>query len=309
MTTQSVYLTVELRVPHIPREGHNLHASGAESVPGGGFIGAAAARAQGVEAVCASPLGTGPNSHAIRRRMGDLGITAVQGAVVGDVGVGVSLIQGDGKMATVVAAGVEGETSAELLDLVEAQGGDVVLVHGSDLAVEGSAGVLAKWVPTLPEDVTVVVATSPAVDSVPAHVWLPILRRADVLTMNTREDGALRETLRNELPGTELDDILKPTAACVRRSGPLGCEVTESRGAPTVHVPSYEVAQVDTTGVGDTHVAVMCAALLQGDGLYRACQRANAAGSVTVSRSGSLPPPSREQVDRLVASGATTGTA
>lgn len=303
VTTQSLWLNVELRVPELPREGHNLQARSAESAPGGGYVGAAAARAQGVESWCASPLGTGPNSHSIRRRMAQSGIETLEGAIVGDVGVGVSLVEEDGKIATVIASGVEAETSAELLQSVPINGGDIVVVHGGDLAVEPSASALASWVPTVPDDVMVVVAASPAVDQVSAATWIPVLQRADILTMNIREDAAIRDTLRSEIPGTGVRNVLKPHAARVRRTGPMGCEIETELGASPIQIRAYPSAAVDTTGVGDTHVAVMCASLLQGMDLEEACKRANAAGALTVSRFGSLPPPSREQVDSVVATG------
>lgn len=300
ITTQSLHLNVDIRVPRLPREGNYLQAKSAESSPGGGYIGAAAARAQGVVTWCASPLGTGPNSHAIRRRMVLDGIETPNGVVVGDVGVGVSLVEEDGKMAAVVATGVEVETSIQLLNSVPVQGSDIVLIHGGDLAVPSSAEVLSEWVRSLPSSVRVVVAVSPAVEQVPAAVWMPILGRANIVTMNIREADAIRETILGSHPGITLREVLGPNAAVVRRLGPMGCDLQKSVGAPTVQLRPFKVDMVDTAGVGDTHVAVMCAALLHGFDIDTACLRANAAGALMVEHPGSFPPPTKQQVDDLM---------
>lgn len=301
VTTQSMHLNVDLRVPRLPKEGLNLQAHSAESSPGGGYIGAVAARAQGVKTLCASPLGTGPNSHAIRRRMALDGIEALPGVIVGDVGVGVSLVEKHGKVASVIAPGVEAETSLELLQSVPIERGDIVLVHGGDLAIQSSSEVLTQWAPSLPDTARLVVAVSPAVDQVSAEVWIPILERADILTMNIREADAIRETLIAGRVGTGIRGILKPDAAVVRRLGAMGCDLQESSETRVIQVPSFKADMVDTAGVGDTHVAVMCAALLHGATLHEACVRANAAGALMVQHSGSYPPPTKHQVDQVLA--------
>lgn len=303
ITTQSMHLNVDLRVPELPREGQNLQAKSAEASPGGGFVGAAAARMQGVPVLCASPLGTGPNSHAIRRGLEAAGIKTLDGAIVGDVGVGVSLVEEDGKLASVTAPGVEVDTSEELLASVPLEFGDIVLVHGGDLAVQPSASALTAWVPTIPDDVTVVLAVSPAVEQVPAEIWLPILKRADILTMNIRESAALREIIMTHSPGTGLRNIMRPSAAVVRRLGSLGADLQIALDSESVLIRPFQSTTIDTTGVGDTHVAVMCAALLQGSDLADACVRANAAGALMVGHAGSTSVPTKEQIDALVAEG------
>ncbi len=307
VTTHSLHLDVGMRVPHFPGIGERLTSKGTEASPGGGFIGASAARAQGVAVCCASPLGTGPNSHAIRRACDEAGIHVLPGAVVGDVGVGVSMIQKDGRTASVVAPGVEADTSVELLESVVLDPGDVVLVHGTDLATEPSASVLGRWVPTIPDDVTVVVAASPAVEHVPADIWFPILERADVVSMNIRETAMLRQTLERHTPGTDLRDIVRPTAAVVRRLGSLGCDLQMSRDTEPIELPSFPSESVDTTGVGDTHVAVMCAALLEGFDMVEACSRANAAGALAIEHEGAAPAPTRDQVDEVLKTGRVPG--
>ena len=305
VTTCSVHLTVDLRVPQLPSEGRHLRATTAISSPGGGYVVAAAARAQGVESWIASPLGTGPNSHEIRRRMAFDDIRTFAAAVVGDVGVAVSMVEEDGKTASVIAPGVEAETSRFLLESISLDAGDVVHICGGDLVGETQGEALSRWGSRLPDGVTVVLAVSPAVEMVPAKTWLPLLQRADVITMNIREAQAIRATLAQELPGVGLRQVVRPEAALVRRTGPMGCELQRTMGAANIQIPAYPSQLADTTGVGDTHVAVMCASLLRGYDLKEACQRANAAGAIAVSQPTAFPVPTAEAIDAVLEKGHT----
>lgn len=86
----------------------------------------------------------------------------------------------------------------------------------------------------------------------------------------------------------------------VRRLGVMGCEVQVTQSEPRVQIPAFTSEVVDTTGVGDTHVATMCSAMLQGFDLVEACRRANAASAVTISHESALPAPTPEQIDEVL---------
>ncbi len=300
VTTASLHLTVEIRVPELPREGRLLRAQSASAAPGGGYVIAAAARAQGVESWVASPLGTGPNSHLIRRQMAFEDVHCIQNAVVGDVGVGLSMVERDGKTASVIAPGIETETSPELLQEIELNTGDIVHISGGDLIEYRQSSTLAKWGASLPDGVRLVLSVSPAVDLVSSEIWEQLFRRADIVSMNAREAGALQETITESLPGTGLRHLLRPSSAIVRRAGAQGCEIQASLDSRKVFVPAYQTNMVDTAGVGDTHVAVMCASLLLGCDLQEACLRANAAGALAVRHRTALPVPTRKEVDEVI---------
>lgn len=300
ITTAAVNLTVTLNVQHIPSEGGQVRASGAASTPGGGFVVAAAARAQGVRTFLASPLGTGPNSHSVRRAIREAGVETFESGLVGDIGVAVAMVEEDGKAAQVLAPGVEAETSADLLEQVPVTSGDVVHVSGADLASNEGGRALVEWVRALPSSVTVVLSASPAVSLVPAQTWVDVLARADILTMNIREAAVLTVKLKPFVSGEWFQGVAKPGAPVVRRMGPLGCEVITDGGRERVAVPAIPARPVDTTGVGDTHVAVMCAALVQGSGLAAACHRANAASALELSHSTAFPLPTAAQVDQVL---------
>lgn len=303
VTTASMYLAVTLSVEQLPREGLQIRADDALSSPGGGYVVAAGVRAQGVETWVTSALGTGPNSHSLRRSLVNDGIEHFATALVGDVGVGVTMVEGDGKASIVIAPGVEAEPSSEILDRIQLEPGDLVHVDGADLSAGPGRDILLDWVDQLPESVSLVVSVSPEVSAVPAKVWMRILKRADIVTMNVREASALTELLATAVPGTGPRHVLRMGAAVVRRTGPMGCEVQTSLSAPLIQLPAFRTKPVDTTGVGDTHVAVMCASLLLGYSLPEACNRANAAAALVLSHPTAFPLPSAEQVDEVVAAG------
>ncbi|WP_164996657.1 PfkB family carbohydrate kinase [Actinomyces minihominis] len=303
VSTSAVHLAVTLNVQQVPSEGDQVRASSAVSSPGGGFIIAEGARRQGVRTFLASPLGTGPNSHSIRRSLMASGIETFDTAFVGDIGVAVTMVESDGKMAQVVAPGVEAEPTRELLDQIPLEDGDLVHVSGADLVSASGATAIVKWVKDLPEGVRLVVAASPAVALVPTEVWLEVLARADVLTINIREAALLNALLKPYVTAEWFQGVVKPTVGVVRRMGPLGCEVIEDAGKKRKTIPAMTARPVDTTGVGDTHVAVMCASLLRGDSLVDACRRANAAAAIEISHATAFPLPSSDAVDIVLATG------
>lgn len=303
ISTHSVLLSLPLHIDRLPERGASVRADTATSTPGGGFTTLSTASAQGVHAALASPLGTGPNSFTVRQQLMDAGVEILTDELVGDIGVAVLLVETDGSTTSIVTSGVESEPSRKALDAIPLVPGDVIHIAGADLTNEVGAEVLASWGADLPPSVTLVVAVSPAVNEVPVWAWGRLLQRADVLTMNIREASLLGRALTGAGHGTGIRDVLRPEAALVRRLGVMGCEVQSSRDEPRVQIPAFTSEVVDTTGVGDTHVATMCAALLQGLDLVDACRRANAASAVTISHESALPVPTREQVQGVLEAG------
>ena len=305
ITTQSVVLAVSLHLDELPPPGSSALASSSSSGPGGGYTTLAVAAKQGVAASLAAPLGTGPNSYAVRKILRTAGIEVLTEALVGDIGTSMVFIDEGGFITTVRTEGVETEPTLAGLEAIGLLPGDLVLIHGADLASH-AAGVLAEWGSRLPSHVTLVLAVSPAVEQISAETWLKLLPRADVLTMNVREASALARKLEAASPGTRCHDLLPSNAGIVRRLGVMGCEVQTAPNAPAVSLPSYRAERADTTGVGDTHVATMCASLLQGLDLVQACQRANAAAAVMVGRRYSVRVPSSADIDRVLAAGSVS---
>lgn len=68
-----------------------------------------------------------------------------------------------------------------------------------------------------------------------------------------------------------------------------------------VHVPGFQVTEVDPTGAGDCYAAGLATALLQGWDLEPAARFANAVGALAVTQQGPMEgAPFREEVERLL---------
>lgn len=283
-----------------------MHASAAISRPAGGFTALCAAAKLGVPTATASPLGTGPNSYMVRQLLAEAGVQILIPELVGDIGVAIQLVEADGSMTSIVTAGVESEPSRESLDQLELHDGDLVHISGSDLVNEASAEVLVGWAEQIPEGVTLVVSASPSVAQVPVSIWPRILKRADVVSMNIREAGALSDILAAYEPGISLREATRPDAVIIRRLGVMGCEIYLHADEPRISLPAYESQTVDTAGVGDTHIATMCAALLLGHDHVEAARMANAAAAIAISHESALPVPTWEQIHAVMKHGGVT---
>ncbi|MFT0761705.1 PfkB family carbohydrate kinase [Actinomyces sp. F1_1611] len=302
ITTESVVLAVNVQLSKLPERGAATTAYSAISSAGGGFTLLSVVAAQGIDTNLAAPLGTGPNSSLARRQLAAARINTLTDVFVGDIGVAMVFVEDDGNNTTVRTPGVESEPTLAGLEAIELHPGDLVHISGTDLATPQS-DVVVEWGSSLPDDVTMVLAISPAVQEVSTDVWAQLLPRADVVTMNIREAAYLSRFLDQSSPGTGIRHIMRPEAAVVRRLGVMGCEVQATRDADMVNIPSYQSYRVDTTGVGDTHVAAMCAGLLQGLDLVGACQRANAAAALMVARGSTPQAPTAAEIDGVIQRG------
>lgn len=301
ISTESVVLAVYIQLQTLPGRGSSTRASSATSRPGGGFTTLAVAAAQGANTNLAAPLGTGPNSFAVRRRLADIGVSPLTDVFVGDIGVALVMIEHDGNATTVRTSGVEAEPTRAGLEAIELRPGDVVHISGDDLA-SNAWEVLTEWGSQLPSYVRLVLAAAPSVDEVPYEAWLPLLQRADVMTMNIREAAALTDTLRRNGGGRgwNIRDFIRSDAAIIRRLGDKGCEIQSTAQSRTINLPPFRTRRVDNTGVGDAHVATMCAGLLDGLSLIEACRRGNAAAALIVSQGPTLIPPAPAQIDEVL---------
>lgn len=296
LSTQPMVLNLPTSISALPARGGMIMARSVLSSPGGGYIGLTAASHVGVEAGMLSVLGTGPNSFMVRQELRKQGVKILTDEVVGDIGVAIQMVEDDGNTTVIISSGIESEPPVEKLSEVALEQGDVILVHGAALGTEGVAHRFADWVSQIPEEVTVVLCPSPLVDQIEPTVWPSMLARADVITMNLRETSLLPRMLKRVEPDRDLTDYLKPECIQVTRMGALGCEYREQVGGQRIMVPAFRTEAVDTSGVGDVHVAVMCAGLAQGQDMGSAILMANAAGAVMISHANTFPVPTMSEI-------------
>ena len=141
------------------------------------------------------------------------------------------------------------------------------------------------------------------VDAGPARPYTPeTWRNCTILTPNEQEtetlvgypvsDDTTAERAARELLG------MGPSAVVLHRGAQGALLVTPD---DTIHVPSFSVDVVDTTGAGDAFSGALSVTVAEGLPLVDAIRRANAAGALAVTRLGTLPVmPTRQEVEAFL---------
>jgi sugar/nucleoside kinase (ribokinase family) len=128
----------------------------------------------------------------------------------------------------------------------------------------------------------------------------PFLDRADVVFPSATEAAMLT--------GAKDDDegcrqLAARGKTVLLKRGSAGCRVFTPGGTGR-DVPSFEVAEVDPTGAGDSFCAGFTAALLEGMDVFEAARFANAVGALSVRKRGPMEgAPFRAQVTRFLETG------
>jgi sugar/nucleoside kinase (ribokinase family) len=282
----NVIVDVVLYVPRLPAPGGDVLAEQSELTAGGGRNVLVAARRQGLPAVYAGLLGTGPFGDLCRAALAADGIEVPRPPFAGqDTGFTVALVDSSGERTFATSPGAEARMTADELATLDIRGTDIVCVSGYGLAYPGNGPALADWLSTLDPKVTVLVDPGPLVADIAAPVLAVATARADWWSCSQRE----------ALPGR------LGRRGLVVRTGAGGCVVTSPGEAP-VTVPAFPVTAVDTNGAGDAHVGAFAAALAAGMDPVAAARRANAAAALAVTRRGPASAPTATEVDELLAS-------
>ena len=141
------------------------------------------------------------------------------------------------------------------------------------------------------------------VDAGPARPYKPeTWRDCTILTPNEQETETLvghpvSDDTTAERAARKLLEM-GPSAVVLHRGAHGALLVTSDE---TIHIPSFSVDVVDTTGAGDAFSGTLCVAVAEGLPHADAIRRANAAGALAVTRLGTLPiMPTRQEVDALL---------
>lgn len=302
ISTQSINLELPLRVDHLPELGTEVRATIMEgAVVAGGFYVVATVARQGIAACVTSPLGTGPNSIQARHSLGREGISILSREIVGDIGLRIASIDSDGVRTTVTSPGVEIEPEARDFEGIALRENDWVLVSLNDLAYPRLASILTQWVENLPDNVSLAVAGGPLVSEVDLDVMVKILRRANVLTLNKHQ----ADTVRSRLGRGPIEEVLRryvnKNTKLILRDGANGATIQEAIGETPHGVAAFQTEIRDTAGAGEAHTGALLASLMMGTPLRQACERANAAASLAMMRSGYYRIPTASQIDNFLA--------
>lgn len=303
--TGQALVDLVVEVPRLPRRGGNVNARTVTRYAGGSVTTLVAAARQGVPAVQAGSVGTGPNGDLVRE------VLAADGAVITsppvadvDTALCVVLVEPTAERTFVTTRAAERRISVASLDTSRPTPGDLVCVSGYSL-FEPTGEPLLAWLEQLDEEVVVVLDPGAAFASFPPEVRDRVLARTRVWTSNAEEAAELAGAGEPGGAGTAeascaaVADLLREDAVVVVRDGPRGCFLRVA--GRTTSVPGFPQTPVDTNGAGDTHTGVLCAGLALGLGRVEACRRANAAGAIQVTRRGPATAPTTAEVDAFLA--------
>lgn len=140
-----------------------------------------------------------------------------------------------------------------------------------------------------------------------------LFQNVDVLTPNETEAAILAGMKPSRLDTQQAAQIAEKLRARGAKSvavklGDQGCLVVED-GKPQL-LPAPRVKAVDTTAAGDVFNGALAVALAEGASLARACEFANAAAALSVTRMGTqAATPSREEVDAFAAKASSRSSA
>ena len=297
VSVAAVVLTLPLTMAQLPERGTTV--LGTAQRPGVGEaaeVMLAAAR-QGVSVVNMSCLGTGPNSTQARKVLREANIRTETVEVVGDIGMKIQMIEAAGYYASVLTTGVEVDISSRELSKVAMHPGDVVYISAGDLAHTSYRTALANWLPTLPEQVKVVMAATPQISQIePRHVS-EVLPYVDVLTCNEHEARFLPGSV-GYLSCGYVAEKLPESAWVVQRIGPYGAKLIDAQRETMI--PSISVKVADTLGVGAAHTGVLLAELVKGQEPSQALARANVAGALAAGKIGNDTCPTIEEINQRI---------
>lgn len=202
--------------------------------------------------------------------------------VADSVGTGVALITVDqaGQNAIVVVPGANGCVSLEDVEHLPFAFGDVALAQ-----LELPARTVERFlIGARAAQATTILNPAPA-----AAVSAQLLDAADVLVVNETELAHFAGLAR--LP-TGPDAALAGASLLQRRADQTVVVTLGAQGAValersrSLRTAGHRVSAVDTTGAGDTFIGTLAAALVEGQALTDALERANAAAAYSVLRPG-----------------------
>lgn len=305
-TGQALVDTV-IEVPDLPARGQNVMAASVADYAGGAVTVLVAAARFGAECVHAGAHGTGPHGDLVRSALDAEGVAVSAPPLPDrDTGICVVLVEPSAERTFVTTLGAERDVTVESLATSDPRPGDLVCVTGFSLALASTRDPLLAWLPTLHDDVVVVLDPGAAFAELDEDVRAAMLEVTDVWSSNAEEAEALLAAVGADVP-TDLADLttavaplLRGDAVAIVRDGPQGCAVRV--GGATTYVPGFPQTPVDTNGAGDTHTGALLAEVAAGTPWVEGCRRANAAAAIKVTRRGPQSAPTAAEVDAFLAS-------
>jgi ribokinase len=290
----SVNVDVVARAARLPEPGETVAGHAFERNAGGkGANQAVAAAKQGARVVLVGRIGDDTWGAELRQFLLEHGVDVSCLKVVGAVCTGVALITVDqtGQNAIVVVPGANGYVSLEDVEQLPFAFGDVALAQ-----LELPAPTVERFlVRARAAQATTILNPAPA-----AAVSAQLLDAADLLVVNETELAYFAGLAR--LPAGP-DAALEGASLLQRRADQTVIVTLGAQGAValergrSLRIAGHRVSAADTTGAGDTFIGNLAAALVEGQALTVALERANAAAAYSVLRPGAaVSSPTTEQL-------------
>jgi sugar/nucleoside kinase (ribokinase family) len=290
----SVIVDLVLDIPRLPDRGGDVLASQRGMVAGGALNVLSAAARLGLPGVYAGPHGTGPFGDLVRAALGREGVEISRAPNPElDTGWTLALVEAGGERTFVTVTGADALVVRDDLRPLRYLERDAVYVSGYDLAYPGAGAAIAEHVAGLEPNLVVVLDPGPLVADIHPERLGAALKRADVVSLNEREVGAVGG----------LDSLMsrvRPAATVIVRAGARGATI-HAVGSEPLSIPSVPVQAVDTSGAGDVHVGANLAGLARGMSWPDAVLFANRAAAYAVSRPGPAAGPTDSQLSNFAA--------
>lgn len=283
----SLNMDLIVRMPRFPVGGETLAGHGFATAAGGkGANQAVAAARLGATVAMVGCVGDDSNGAELRAGLLTEGIDCSAVTTVPGVATGIATILVDdaGQNAIVIAAGGNGEMTAERL------AGHDALLEAADIVIAQLEVPMATVEATLTRahalGRTVILNPAPAVGPLPES-WYSLI---DYLIPNESE-AALLTGIAVDSPQSALQAAEKLLASGARRVlitlGSQGVFYADSERH--LHLPVEPVVAVDTTAAGDTFVGGFAAGLAEGLSLEGAIRLGQQAAALAVTRPGAQP--------------------
>lgn len=257
----------------VPEVGETVLGESFQTTPGGkGANQAVAASRLGADVTLIGCLGNDAFGKELPDYLRNQGINTDYIKTIPDVSTGIaSITLSDGDNSIIVVQGANKFVTPEMVEGYEP------IIAKSDillLQLEIPLESVEKAVEIAKRNQVKVVLNPAPIQPLPKS----LLQKVDYLTPNEHEQGVLLSS--NEWTEEERKELLKK---CIVTKGAKG--VTLFQNGET-NIESFRVNAIDTTGAGDTFNGALAFSLCDGANLEAACQFANAAGALSVTKLG-----------------------
>ena len=297
----SLNMDLVVQVPAIPKPGETVLGNNFATYPGGkGANQAVAAARLGASVTMVGQVGADAYGESLINNLvlEDVNVDCVFIDERNATGIAMISVDSGGQNSIVVASGANFTLTKDHIQTAWNKMGDVDIVImplETPLDTILEAARLAKK-----QGITIVLNPAPA-----RSLTEELLSCVDVLVPNEHEIIQLSEYYVASI--TEVEEaartlISRGVKAVVTTLGSNGSSIVED-GKDAVFLPPFAVDALDTTAAGDSFVAALAVGLGEGKSLYEACDFANAAGALTVTKMGAQPSlPTRTEVDEFLGS-------